>query len=172
VNTLRRNADGSWHGDMLDGLGFVAALRLQGCEPQGQRALLIGAGGAGSAIAHALLEAGVCHLAVHDEDATRRDALLARLATMPGCTVDVGGRDPRGYGVVLNASPAGMRAGDALPVDASQLLAAQTVGCVVTQPVVTPLIAAARALGCTTATGGDMFEQVRGLMLEFLLSPT
>ena len=48
VNTLRRNADGSWHGDMFDGVGYVEALKNKGCEPQGQRALLVGAGGAGS----------------------------------------------------------------------------------------------------------------------------
>ncbi|MGA8033167.1 MAG: shikimate dehydrogenase, partial [Casimicrobiaceae bacterium] len=40
VNTLRRNPDGSWHGDQLDGEGFVAGLRAAGCRPEGQRALL------------------------------------------------------------------------------------------------------------------------------------
>ena len=36
-------------------------------------------------------------------------------------------------------------------------------------PAVTPLIAAARALGCGTVTGADMFARVRDLMVEFLL---
>jgi shikimate dehydrogenase len=54
VNMLRRNADGSWHGGASDGIGMVAALRDAGCEPGSRRALLIGAGGAGSAIGHAL----------------------------------------------------------------------------------------------------------------------
>jgi hypothetical protein len=52
VNTLRRTADGLWHGGMFDGTGFVAALVDAGCELRGKRALLIGAGGAGSAIGH------------------------------------------------------------------------------------------------------------------------
>jgi len=58
VSVMRRNADGSWHGDMLDGLAFVKAQKDQGAQPQGARVLLVGAGGAGSAIAIALLESG------------------------------------------------------------------------------------------------------------------
>ena len=44
VNTMRRNADGSWHGDMFDGLGFVTAMQDNGCQPAGKKALLVGAG--------------------------------------------------------------------------------------------------------------------------------
>ena len=58
VSVIRRNADGSWHGDMLDGLAFVKAQQDHGAQTDGARALLVGAGGAGSAIAIALLEAG------------------------------------------------------------------------------------------------------------------
>ena len=72
VNTLRRNTDGSWHGDMFDGVAFVAALRGNGCQLEGEKALLVGAGGAGSAIAHALVMAGVSALAIHDGDTGRR----------------------------------------------------------------------------------------------------
>ena len=46
VNTIRRNADGTWHGDMFDGLGYVTAMREKGCDPAGKKALLVGAGGA------------------------------------------------------------------------------------------------------------------------------
>lgn len=171
VNTMRRNADGSWHGDMFDGLGYVAALRDRGCEPQGRRALLVGAGGAGSAIAHALVMAGVASLDIHDGDTARRDALVQRLAGLQRCPVGVGSSDPAGYGLVINASPAGMREGDPLPVDTERLEADAFVGCVVTQPAVTPLIAAARARGLGTATGADMFARVCDLMVEFLAEP-
>jgi shikimate dehydrogenase len=43
------------------------------------------------------------------------------------------------------------------------------VGCVITAPAVPPMIAAARALGCNTLTGTEMFAQVKGLMVEFLM---
>lgn len=169
VNTMRRNPDGTWHGDMFDGLGYIAALRDRGCEPGRRRALLVGAGGAGSAIANALLLSGVASLAIHDGDTARRDALVARLAGLDKCPVAVGSSDPAGFDLVINASPAGMKTGDAYPVDVERLEAKTFVGCVITAPAVSPLIAAARAKGCGTATGADMFARVRDLMVEFLV---
>src|SRR5712671_2149718 len=58
VNVMRREPDGRWSGDMTDGIALVAALRARGFEPKGRRALVVGAGGAGSAVALALAEAG------------------------------------------------------------------------------------------------------------------
>ena len=43
------------------------------------------------------------------------------------------------------------------------------VGCVITAPAVSPLVAAARRLGCPTSTGGDMYEALQGSMVDFLL---
>jgi shikimate dehydrogenase len=79
VNAMRRGADGRWSGDMTDGVALVAALRAAGCEPSGRRALVVGVGGAGSAVALALAESGA-RVAVHDIDAARRDDLVRRLA--------------------------------------------------------------------------------------------
>jgi hypothetical protein len=47
VNVARRNADGIWHGDQIDGAAFVAACRANGARLDGARALQVGAGGAG-----------------------------------------------------------------------------------------------------------------------------
>ena len=58
VSVIRRNPDGTWHGDMLDGLAFVKAQKDHGASMEGARALLVGAGGAGSAIAIALARGG------------------------------------------------------------------------------------------------------------------
>ena len=170
VNVMRRQPDGRWFGDMFDGLGFVEAMRRQGCDPAGRNALIVGAGGAGSAIAHALVTAGVGALAIHDEDSTRRRTLVDRLAGLSACLVTPGSADPDGYDIVLNATPAGMKADDPSPLDVTRLAPATFVGCVVTAPAVTPLIAAARARGCATMTGADMFECVRDLMVDFLLA--
>ncbi len=169
VNVMRRNPDGSWHGDMVDGLGFVAAMREAGGAPEGRRALLAGAGGAGSAIALALLDAGVASLAIHDGDAGRRDALVDRLQTRHAGRVRAGDADPAGCDIVVNATPAGMRTGDPLPVDAARLSRAMFVGDVITVPEITPLLAAARAAGCATQTGVGMFNAVSRLMVDFLL---
>lgn len=169
INTLRRNPDGRWHGDMFDGLGYVKALALKGCSLQGQKALLVGAGGAGSAIAYSLATGGVRELAIHDEDTTRRDALVQRLASLGQCTVVAGSSDPTGFDIAINATPIGMKAGDPYPIDVSRFTPDMWVGCVITAPAVTPMIAAARALGCPTLTGTEMFAQVKDLMVEFLM---
>lgn len=169
VNILRRNADGGWHGDMFDGMGFVGGIRAVGCKTEGQRALLIGAGGAGSAIALALLEAGVSELAIHDQDEKRRDALLGRLQATYGVKVTKGATDPSGFTLVVNATPTGMRAEDPYPLQVEKLTAQMFVGDVITSPVVTPLIEAARRVGCGTQVGVGMFTAELALMLDFLL---
>jgi shikimate dehydrogenase len=169
VNIMRRRKQGGWHGDMVDGLGFVSAVRSKGCDPRGKRALLVGAGGAGSAIALALVEAGVSELAVHDADASRRDRLVARLKTLGGANIIVGSSDPEGYHLVANATPAGMKAGDPLPVEVARLAPETFVGCVITAPIVSPLVEAARRLGCPTSTGTEMYDALQSSMVDFLL---
>lgn len=169
VNVMRRNGDGRWHGDMFDGQGFVAAMHDAGFQPAGKRALLVGAGGAGSAIAHAVVMAGVSLLAIHDESTARRDALTKRLDGLNGVRVEAGSASPEGFDLVLNDTPIGMKDGDPFPVDVTVLEPHMHVGCVITAPAITPLIAAARAKGCSTQTGADMFGKVRDLMVDFLL---
>jgi shikimate dehydrogenase len=169
VNTMRRNTDGSWHGDMFDGLGFVTAMQDNGCQPAGQKALLVGAGGAGSAIAHALVMAGVSTLAIFDPDEQRRTGLVDRLAGLKRCPVAHGSADPTGFDIVINATPVGMKESDPYPLDVNQLTAGMFCGCVITAPAITPFIAAARAKGCATMTGAHMFARVRDLMVDFLL---
>lgn len=170
ANVARRNPDGTWHGDQVDGAAFVTALLDAGGAPEGSRALQVGAGGAGSAIALALLEAGVAELALHDADRDRRAALVARLRDRFGGRVGVGSPDPSGFDLVANATPMGMRAGDPLPVDVAGLKPDTVVGDVVTKPAVPPLVEAARRTGCRTSTGGDMFAAVAGLIADFMLA--
>ena len=170
VNVARRNADGTWHGDQVDGAAYVAAIRATGGEPTGRRVLQVGAGGAGSAIALALLEAGATELALHDADPARRDALAGRLQERFGARVLVGSDDPTGFDIVAHATPMGMRAGDPYPVDVQRLKPDTFVADVVTKPAVPPLVEAARRIGCGTSTGADMFAAVAELIVDFLLA--
>lgn len=169
VNVLRRNPDGSWHGDMFDGMGMVGGIAHRGGEPRGQCALLVGAGGAGTAIALALLEAGVSSLAIHDADIHRRDTLIARLKDQFGDKVGQGTSDPTGFTMVVNATPMGMREGDPYPVQVDKLSPDAFAACVITSPNVSPWIEAARARGCNTSVGADMFTAELRLMVDFLL---
>jgi shikimate dehydrogenase len=167
VNVMRRDASGGWFGDMCDGAGYVAGLRKAGCEPKGRRALLVGAGGAGSAIAHALVDAGVVSLALHEADTTRRGDLIRKLVAYGPLQPTIGSSDASGFDLVINATPMGMKPGDPLPVQVDTLAPGTFVGDVVTVPAVPPLMAAARARGCATMTGTGMFEAVRDRIVDF-----
>lgn len=169
TNTMRRNSDGTWHGDMFDGMAYVKALALKGCQLQGKKALLVGAGGAGSAIAYALATGGLRELAIHDGDLARRDTLVQRLDRLGHCRVSSGSSDPTGFDIAINATPMGMSEGDPLPINAMKFTSNMFVGCVITAPMVTSMIAAAQAQGCKTLTGVEMFAQVKDLMVEFLM---
>jgi len=169
VSVMRRNPDGAWHGDMLDGLAFVKAQRDHGANIEGARALLVGAGGAGSAIAVALLEAGVRELVIHDTDQSRVTRLLGLLADLGEGRVAAGPPDPAGCGLVFNATPMGMQDGDPLPVDAALLTSSMFVGDVIAGHGVTLFIEAAQAAGCMTANGGHMAEAGQDLMADFML---
>ena len=168
-NIVRREADGSLTGGMFDGEGFVAGLRHRGYEPAGQRALLVGAGGAASGVAHALLQAGVVELTIANRSAGKAHHLASQLAmAFPQARIAAGAADPAGYDLVVNGTALGMHAGDALPVDAGRLDAGCIVAEVVMQPDMTPLLVAAEARGCRVHRGIHMIEQQVRLLVDFL----
>ncbi|MEI4485976.1 shikimate dehydrogenase [Frigidibacter sp. MR17.14] len=168
VNILVRDPRGGWTGDATDGAGHLDGIAAHGFDVAGRRALLVGTGGAGAAIAYEILARGAATLALHDIDAARRDALITRLAPeFPG-RLQVGSADPTGFDLVANATPLGMREGDPLPVQTDRLTPAQFVSDVVTKPAVPALIAAARAKGCATMAGTEMFEAQAQLLADIL----
>jgi shikimate dehydrogenase len=171
ANVLHRIAADRWRGEMTDGTAMVAALRRAGFEPAGKRALVIGAGGAGSAVALALLEGGVAALAMADVEAQRCGSLVERLAARAPAVTRLGTTDPTGFDLVVNATPAGMQPSDPLPVDAARLAPFAYVADLITRPAVTPLLEAARRRGCTVVTGEDMFAVQAGDMADLLLAP-
>lgn len=170
ANVLSRVAPDRWRGDMTDGVGLVAALRKAGCDPAGRRALVVGAGGAGSAVALALIEAGAAAITVADLDPARCGGLAGRLSAVSIGAVRAGPPDPAGCDIVVNATPAGMDPGDPPPVDAARLAPAAIVADLVTRPAMTPLLAAACERGCTVVTGEDMFAAQAGLLADILLT--
>ena len=169
VSVMRRNPDGTWHGDMLDGLAFVKAQKDHGAQPSGARVLLLGTGGAGSAIAVALLGEGVRELIAHDVDESRAAELVELLARHGHRNVAAGPPDPTGCDMVCNATPLGMNDDDPLPVDADLLTSSMFVGDVIAGHGLTPFLAVAEAAGCGTANGGQMVEAVQELMVDFML---
>jgi shikimate dehydrogenase len=169
ANVMRRDASGRWRADMLDGLGLVRAIERAGGSVAGARALLVGAGGAGSAIALEILNAGAASIAVHDTEANRRDLLISKLNDRHPEKATAGTASPTGFNVAINATPLGMRAGDAAPLDLDRIDGAMFVGDVVTANDDTPLIRAAKAAGCRCCSGHDMFDASLDLMLDFFI---
>lgn len=169
VSVMRRNVNGSWHGDVLDGLAFVHAQKDQGAKPEDAKVLLLGAGGAGSAIAVALLGEGVRELVICDTHEERADTLVQRLQDTAGGRIRVGPPDPDGCTMVCNATSLGMSEDDPLPIDPALLKRSMFVGDVIAGHGETPLLAAARAAGCNTANGDQMVESVQEMMLDFML---
>jgi shikimate dehydrogenase len=175
VNALRREADGSWTGDMFDGAGFVRGIEGKGARIRGRRVLQFGAGGAGSAIAFALAGAGVESIRIVEPDSGRVEALTESLRNaFPECDVAAATSKRADVDMVVNASPVGMRPGDGMPGDIGALAADVLVGDVVITESPTALIQHAIRHGCVWVNGRDMHSgQVEALMGFFAsrLSP-
>lgn len=172
-NAVRLGPDGRLIGDMFDGEGFVRGVLRKGKQVAGARALVVGAGGVGSAIAASLAQAGVERLAIFDSNEATTAALLDRLEKYyPHLQVTSGSADPAGFDIVVNATPLGMRRGDPLPIDVDRISSSAFVGEVVMTKEMTPFLEAVRARGCAFQVGTDMlFEQIPAY-LEFFEFPT
>lgn len=169
VNTVRREPDGRLAGTMFDGDGFVAGLRLEGYEPRGRHAFLAGAGGAASAIAFALAEAGVTRLTIHNRTAARAAELAARVqAVFPQTEIGVGSADPSGHELVVNGTVLGLQPNDPLPFETDRLTPEMLVAEVVMKPETTALLAAARARGSRVHLGRHMLDAQLRLMAGFM----
>ncbi|WP_334175944.1 shikimate dehydrogenase [Pseudoxanthobacter sp.] len=168
VNVIRRTADGRIEGDALDGVGFVGGLQAAGIALAGRRVYLAGAGGAASAIAFALAQAGVGHLTIANRSADKARALAARVAdAFPAVGAAAGDSDPSGHDLVINGTSLGMKPSDPLPLDAARLTQAMVVAEVIMEPAITPLLAAAERAGARIHRGAPMLDCQVSLMADF-----
>lgn len=169
VNALRRERNDTWTGEMFDGAGFVRAAEHKGERIRGRHVALFGAGGAGSAIAHALCVGGVESIDVIDIDGSKADSLAHRLrGAFPRTRVDATASLPPGVDMIVNATPLGMRASDPMPADIADLPANTLVGDVVITDSPTRLIRHAMSFGCRVIDGKDMHAgQIDAIMAFF-----
>lgn len=163
VNMISIGDDGRWTGDIIDGVGFIENLRAGGADPKGKKALLVGAGGVGNAMAFALAEAGVSELALYDKDEARaRD--VARRLVAAGFNARFAPPDPAGFDLVANATPVGMKADDPLPIDVERISPSAVLAEAIVQR--TRLNELAAAKGCRTFDGKGMMEHQLVTMAE------
>ncbi|MGV9253813.1 shikimate dehydrogenase [Streptomyces sp. NPDC003697] len=162
VNTVVFEQDGRAVGHNTDVTGFAASFARGLPDASLEHVVQLGAGGAGAAVAHALLTLGAARLTVVDALPDRADALAASLnrhfgagrasAAGPGAPADL---LPGADGLV-HATPTGMAAHPGLPLPAGLLHPGLWVAEVVYRPLETELLRTARALGCATLDGGGM----------------
>ncbi|NDY93050.1 shikimate dehydrogenase [Ideonella sp. TBM-1] len=179
VNAVRRGADGQLEGALFDGEGLVSALHHWQLAPTGQRVLLVGAGGAGAAIAVALVAAGVSELRVRDADPGRAARLLQRLqahawpasGTGPRLTVWDGHAPLNDVDLVIHATPLGLHADDPLPLEVADLRPGAAVVDILMKPQATPLMRACAERGLTVHPGFEMLVQQVPDYLRFVGLP-
>ena len=171
-NAVRRAPDGRLQGELFDGEGFVRAARRKGARTEGARALVVGCGGVGSAIAASLGASGVASLSLFDTRAEATLALAERLARFhPALKISTRSNDPAGHDLVVNARPMGMNEADPMPMDVARIAPGAFVGEVVMKQEMTAFLKAASARGCRHLVGVDMvFEQIPAY-LEFFGFP-
>ena len=159
VNTVVRRGD-RLVGHNTDGPGWSWGFRraLPGADLS--RVVLIGAGGAGSACADAVLRLGAASLVIVDKDAPRATALAARLnghfdGGRASASRDLRAALDRASGLI-HATPMGMANTPGLPLPPELLRRTMWVSDIVYVPLETPLLKVARRIGCETVDGGHM----------------
>ncbi|WP_034126937.1 shikimate dehydrogenase [Pseudomonas fluorescens] len=158
-------------GHNTDCLGFAEGFRRNLHNVPRQRVVQMGAGGAGAAVAHALLAEGVKHLSIFDVDRTRAQNLVDSLAQQFGVgRAQVGSHLESAMAEadgLVNTTPMGMAKLPGTPVPAALLRAELWVAEIVYFPLETQLLRDARALGCRTLDGGNMavFQAVKAFEL-------
>jgi shikimate dehydrogenase len=152
VNTIV-NDEGVLTGYNTDASGSARALR-EATAIIGRRAVVLGAGGAARAVAHALVQEGaVVHLVNRTRE--KAEALAREIGATAGGLEDL--RDLAGVGALVNCSSAGMTEyGADSPVPESALTPETVVMDIVYKPIKTKLLQTAERRGCTTVHGGRM----------------
>jgi shikimate dehydrogenase len=169
--------DGRLVGHNTDGSGWAWGFRRALPDADLRCVVLLGAGGAGSAIAHAVLGLGAAQLRIVDTDRVRAEALAKALTEQHGVRAVAyadAAQALAGASGLIHATPTGMAKIPGLPVDAALLRPELWVSEVVYFPIETELLKTARALGCRTVDGGTMavgqavgaFELFTGLLAD------
>lgn len=162
VNTVVIDADGRTTGHNTDRSGFRRAFLEQlGAECVRDKPVLqLGAGGAGRAVAFALMDMGAALLKVHDIDAARASGLCADLAARFGAGRCELSSEPEtavpSVSGIVNATPVGMLGYPGMPVSPRLLQPGQFAADVIYTPLETEFLRAARTKGARVMGGAGM----------------
>ena len=161
-NVVVKRPDGSIFGDIYDGEGFARGLQRSGFQVAGSRCLIVGSGGAGAAIAAALVDFGAAFVGVTSRNKPASAAVVERLTGYAAgrARAELASGDPAGFDLVVNATPLGMKENEPFSFDVDRLEPRTTVADLVMGQE-TALLRTAAARGCKTQPGTRMlFEQL------------
>lgn len=167
VNTVVfRN--GRRKGHNTDWWGFSESFRRNMAGAKCDTVLQLGAGGAGTAVAHALVERGVAALRIYDRDHEKAEALVRRINTGAGYQIATAvnsleaGLEGEVDGIV-NTTPVGMASMPGTPLSPDHVKPAMWVADIIYFPLETELLRIARQKGCRVLPGSGMaiFQAVR-----------
>ncbi|WP_028877944.1 shikimate dehydrogenase family protein [Terasakiella pusilla] len=171
VNVVTKTANGTFKGDILDGEGFLAGLLSQGIDPKDMSVLLVGAGGAGSAIAYAFAKYGIKHLTIANRTISKPQDLINRLqASFPDLKAEAVSRPEGQFDLLVNATSLGMDENDPLPVEESVIANCDTVAEIIMKPQMTRLLQTAQDQGRKIHFGEHMLKCQCKQMADFILS--
>jgi shikimate dehydrogenase len=160
VNTVVFGPDGRAVGHNTDWSGFAESFRRGLSDVARHWVVQFGAGGAGAAVAHALLTLGVGELSIVDTDRGRAERLARDLCGRFGAGHAVVCDDParavRAADGIVNATPIGMAKYPGMPLARDLLRPELWVADIVYLPLETELLRSARGRGCRTLAGGGM----------------
>ncbi|WP_431153241.1 shikimate dehydrogenase family protein [Acidovorax facilis] len=173
ASVLARARPGGWMGEAHDGMGCIDAIERRGVPVAGLSAQLMGAGGAGAAIAFELARRGVGRLRIVDPDRRKAERLLeALLGGFPALAARavVGSPALDDIDLLINASPVGMLDPQAAPIADIRIPARVVVMDAVMDPERTRLISIAEDSGCVTVRGREMLDAQIASACDFLLA--
>jgi shikimate dehydrogenase len=171
-NAIYKSTDGSTLiGDLIDGEGFVRAFdrTLKGApfDWANARALVVGSGGVGCAVAASLAARGIRYVAIYDTQLAQAEALQARLQhAFPATEVVLGTPRAEGYDLVVNSTPLGMHSDDPLPLDLSGVSPSCVVADCGMKIEMTRLLVEAEQRGCRIQKGREMMIEQAPLYLD------
>jgi shikimate dehydrogenase len=158
ANVLAPIGDNQWSAEMFDGIGLLTALDSRQIEITGLDVLLIGAGGAGTAVAVALEQHGrVGRISIVETDPTRADTLATKLSDARVITTQGAPIELSAYQLIINTSPVGMRSNET-PLALSGCAAGTIVCDAVMDPPRTEFLRQAQRKGCVIVAGLEMLQ--------------
>ncbi|HLF79104.1 MAG TPA: shikimate dehydrogenase [Dehalococcoidia bacterium] len=168
VNCIVKGDDGRLTGHNTDRYGFSRSLREAGCQPEGMKVVMLGAGGSAHAVAYALAEAGVRSLAIANRSRSRLEETLEHIeasAPRPILLEPLGWQDESvtaacaSADLIVNCTSVGMDgsagAGES-PLRPGDLRENVWVYDLVYRPLETPLLRQAREAGARPVAGLEM----------------